>query len=56
MVDHGMIYVPFKDQDDSTFGAGTYSRRVTDMLQLRNAFFQGIYMAEITKRLKGFAA
>lgn len=64
---HGMIFVPLgytfgngmfemnQVKGGSSYGAGTYAadgtRQPTD-LELQQAFYQGKYMAEITKKLK----
>lgn len=64
---HGMIFVPLgytfgsgmfemnQVKGGSSYGAGTFaadgSRQPTD-LELQQAFYQGKYMAEITKKLK----
>lgn len=66
-VHHGMIFVPLgytfgsgmfemnQVKGGSSYGAGTFaadgSRQPTD-LELQQAFYQGKYMAEITKKLK----
>lgn len=65
---HGMIYVPLgytfgsgmfemnEVKGGSSYGAGTYagdgSRRPSE-LELQQAFYQGKYVAEIAKKLKG---
>ncbi|PIA32165.1 hypothetical protein AQUCO_04500040v1 [Aquilegia coerulea] len=65
---HGMLYVPLgytfgngmfemgEVKGGSAYGAGTYAAdgsRVPTELELMQAFYQGKYVAEISKKLKG---